>query len=66
MGQQVRQIILKQIKKKKYFSILFDCTPYKSHQEQMSQTIMYVDISNGEIMIKESFIYFICTNEKSG
>lgn len=66
MGQQVRQTILNQIKKSKYFSILFDCTPDKSHQEQMSQTIRYVDISNGEIMIKESFIDFICTNEKSG
>ncbi|MBW0529459.1 hypothetical protein O181_069174 [Austropuccinia psidii MF-1] len=67
MGQQVRQTILKQIKKSKYFSILFDCTPDKSHQEQMSQTIRYVDISNGEIMIKESFIDFIiCTDEKSG
>ncbi|KAL4141394.1 hypothetical protein QTP88_004041 [Uroleucon formosanum] len=66
MGQQVRQTIFKQIKKSKYFSILFDCTPDKSHQEQMSQIIRYVYISNGDIMIKESFIDFICTNEKSG
>ncbi|KAL4089005.1 hypothetical protein QTP88_024083 [Uroleucon formosanum] len=66
MGQQVRQTIFEQIKKSKYFSILFDCTPDKSHQEQMSQIIRYVYISNGDIMIKESFIDFICTNEKSG
>ncbi|KAL4089763.1 hypothetical protein QTP88_024734 [Uroleucon formosanum] len=65
MGQQVRQTIFEQIKKSKYFSILFDCTPDKSHQEQMSQIIRYVYISNGD-MIKESFIDFICTNEKSG
>jgi hypothetical protein len=64
MGQKVRQTIFEQIKKSKYFSILFDCTPDKSHQEQMSQIIRYVDISNGEIIIKESFIDFICTNEK--
>lgn len=66
MGQQVRQTIFEQIKKSKYFSILFDCTPDKSHQEQMSQIIRYVYISNGDIMIKESFIDFVCTNEKTG
>ena len=66
MGQQVRQTIFEQIKKSKYFSIFFDCTSDKSHQEQISQIIRYVYISNGDIMIKELFIDFICTNEKSG
>ena len=32
----------------------------------MSQIIRYVYISNGEIMIKESFIDFLSTNKKSG
>jgi hypothetical protein len=66
MGQQVRQTIFEQIKKSKYFLIIFDCTPDKSHQEQMSQIIRYVSIFNGDIMIKESFVDFICTNEKTG
>jgi len=56
MGQQIRQTIFEQIKKSKYFSIIFDCTPDKFQQEQMSQIIRYVYISNVDIMIKESFL----------
>lgn len=66
MGQKVRQTVFENIKKAKYYSILFDCTPDKSHQEQMTEIIRYVHISNGEILIKESFIDFLCTNTKSG
>lgn len=66
MGQKVRQTVFENIKKLKYYSILFDCTPDKSHQEQMTEIIRYVHISNGEISIKESFFYFLCTNTKPG
>jgi len=66
MGQKVRQIIFDQIKKAKYYSIMFDCTPDSSHQEQMTQIIRYCHISNGEVSIKESFIDFLCSDKKSG
>jgi len=66
MGQQVKQEILNRINKSKYFSILFDCTPDVSHQEQLTEIIRYVHIVNGEVSIEESFIDFIISHEKSG
>ncbi|XP_022160849.1 zinc finger MYM-type protein 1-like, partial [Myzus persicae] len=50
----------------KYFSLLFDCTPDVSHNEQMAEVIRYVDIDNGKITVEESFIDFINTEEKTG
>ncbi|CAI6357655.1 unnamed protein product [Macrosiphum euphorbiae] len=66
MGQQVKQEILNRINKSKYFSILFDCTPDVSHQEQLTEIIRYVHIVNGEVSIEESFIDFIISHEKTG
>ncbi|KAL4098032.1 hypothetical protein QTP88_022704 [Uroleucon formosanum] len=47
-------------------SLLFDCTPDVSHNEQMSEIIRYVYIANGKVKIEESFIDFIITEEKTG
>lgn len=66
LGQTVRNKILSKIKKAKYFSLLFDCTPDVSHNEQMAEVIRYVDIDNGKITVEESFIDFINTEEKTG
>jgi len=66
LGQTVRNKILSKIKKAKYFSLLFDCTPDVSHNEQMAEVIRYVNIDNGKITVEESFIDFINTEEKTG
>uniref|UniRef100_A0A2S2QTP2 Zinc finger MYM-type protein 1 n=1 Tax=Sipha flava TaxID=143950 RepID=A0A2S2QTP2_9HEMI len=66
MGEKVRKNIIADITKTKYFSILFDCTPDTSHKEQMSQIIRYIEIKNGKCFIRESFIDFIITKEKTG
>ncbi|GBM01702.1 Zinc finger MYM-type protein 5 [Araneus ventricosus] len=42
MGQAVQQEIVSRIKAAKYFSVILDCTPDVSHQEQMSLIIRYV------------------------
>ncbi|XP_060846436.1 uncharacterized protein LOC132926113 [Rhopalosiphum padi] len=66
LGQQVKDEILNRINKSKYFSILFDCSPDVSHQEQLTEIIRYVHIDNGEVSIEESFIDFIISHEKTG
>lgn len=58
--------MIKEVKIAKYFSILFDCTPDVSHQEQMSQILRYVNVCNGKISIEERFIDFIHSHEKTG
>jgi hypothetical protein len=49
----------------KYFSLLFYCTSDVSHQEQMSQIIRYVSVSDGNVSVKDSFIYFIHAHGKN-
>lgn len=66
LGKKVRNEILSRIRKSKYYSLLFDCTPDVSHNEQMSEIIRYVYIANGKVKIEESFIDFIITEEKTG
>jgi len=66
MGEKVRNEIISKIKDAKYFSIIFDCTPDLSHKEQMSQIIRYLEVVDGQCCIKESFIDFIVSKEKTG
>ncbi|XP_045466771.1 uncharacterized protein LOC123675455 [Harmonia axyridis] len=64
---KVRRHIIKDIKDAKYFSISIDCTTDVAHREQMVQIKRYVHIdSNKKCSIKESFIDFINTREKTG
>jgi hypothetical protein len=66
LGSKVRKEIICIIKKAKYFSIIFDSIPDISHNDQLCQIIRYVTEVNNEIVIEESFIDFIKTNEKTG
>nr|XP_047143105.1 uncharacterized protein LOC124817292 [Hydra vulgaris] len=59
LGDAVKQESICEIKKAKFYGILFDSTPDKSHTEQMSQVIRYVKIDNRNVEVKESFLGFI-------
>ncbi|XP_050065150.1 uncharacterized protein LOC126554084 [Aphis gossypii] len=65
-GGKVKNEALDRIKRAKYFSILFDCTPDVSHKKQLTEIIRYVRIIDKEVTIEETFIDFIATQEKKG
>jgi len=66
LGKKVKNEALDRIKRAKYFSILFDCTPDVSHKQQLTEIIRYVRIIDKEVTIEETFIDFIATQEKKG
>ena len=55
----------KKIKEAKYFSIILDCTPDASHQEQMSLILQCVDISTIPIKIVEHFVEFVKVDDNT-
>lgn len=58
LGREVKNNILDDIKKAKYFGIIFDSTPDISHVDQMSYVIRYVHIEGDQVEVKESFLGF--------
>ena len=66
LARKVRANIINEIKQANYFTIMFDCTPDVSDTEQMSQVIRYVNITETECEIKESFVDFIEVDKKTG
>jgi len=64
LATAIRYEIIKKIKESKYFSVILDCTPDISHQEQMSLIIRYVDTSSD--CIEESFLGFLDINDTTG
>ncbi|XP_044151348.1 uncharacterized protein LOC122939347 [Bufo gargarizans] len=58
LGNHVKDKIVADIKKEKYFGILFDSTPDVSHTDQMCEVIRYVHIEGDKVEVKESFLSF--------
>ncbi|CAH2284975.1 Hypothetical predicted protein [Pelobates cultripes] len=65
LGNHVKEKIVADIKKAKYFGILFDSTPDVSHTDQMCEVIRYVHIEGDHVEVKESFLGFFPVAEKT-
>lgn len=65
-GARVRQKVLEERKKSKYFSIIADSTPDVSHTEQTTLVLRYVLDCESEFKVTERFLSFVDCNQKTG
>ncbi|XP_076918638.1 uncharacterized protein LOC143579133 [Bidens hawaiensis] len=66
IAQEIKKEIIKQIKEAKYYSIILDCTPDSSHQEQLTIIVRYLKFYSNSVTVEESFLGFLDVNDTTG
>ncbi|PWA74998.1 zinc finger MYM-type protein 1 [Artemisia annua] len=66
LASGIRSQIVQKIKQAKYFSVILDCTPDTSHQEQMSLILRYVNVASTCVTVEESFLGFLRVDDTTG
>lgn len=67
LSNKVNEHILNELEKATYYSIILDCTPDVSHQEQMTMVVRFVTSESGkEITVREHFLGFIQVTDTTG
>jgi phosphoribosylformylglycinamidine (FGAM) synthase PurS component len=63
LATEIKKNIIEKVREAKYFSIILDCTPDASHQEQMSLILRCVNILENPIKVEEYFVEFITVDD---
>ncbi|XP_022854115.1 uncharacterized protein LOC111375513 [Olea europaea var. sylvestris] len=66
LANEVRNAIVKKVKDAKYFTIIFDCTPDASREEQMSLIVRFVDDSANLPTVEEHWLEFLKVDDTTG
>ncbi|KAG2466264.1 ZMYM1 protein, partial [Polypterus senegalus] len=66
MGNAVLKKIVADVQSAKYFSIILDCTPDASHQEQMTMIIRTINVGVTPEEIQECFVGFLPVESSTG
>ncbi|XP_070668502.1 uncharacterized protein [Malus domestica] len=66
LASEVKSENIARIREAKYFSMILDCTPHASHEDQMSFIIRNVDVTKTPIKVEEFFLEFLNVHDSIG
>uniref|UniRef100_A0A8C3HKU9 TTF-type domain-containing protein n=1 Tax=Chrysemys picta bellii TaxID=8478 RepID=A0A8C3HKU9_CHRPI len=67
VASNIQEANIAQLKKAKYYSVILDCTPDVSHEEQMSVVLRFVECNGeGGVNIREAFVGFLNVHDTTG
>lgn len=64
IASEIRKNIIEDILNAKYFSLIFECTPDISHNEQITEIVRYVKLNSS--VVEERFLDFFTVTNKTG
>ncbi|XP_048447293.1 uncharacterized protein LOC125480448 [Pyrus x bretschneideri] len=63
---EIEAAIIQKVKEAKYFTVILDCTPNFSRQEQMTLIIRCVNVNSTPVKVEEYFLQYLIVSNTSG